>query len=111
MDGGTNSSSTLRLDLDTIKLGPLLVPRLWVGLWQLSSNAWGTASVSSIRRAMKHHVEEGYTAFGKQARHSAALRYLNFLYRYGDYSKTIFAYIDLTLSSSRDSRCYHVLFL
>ena len=60
--GESNPSSTL--NLCAIKLGPLLVPRLWVGLWQLSSNAWGTASASSIRRAMKLHVEEGYAAFG-----------------------------------------------
>jgi len=50
--------------MECFQLGPFkAVPRLWVGLWQLSSNAWGTAPVSRIRSEMKRHVEEGYTAF------------------------------------------------
>jgi hypothetical protein len=49
---------------ETFKLGDFTVPRLWTGLWQLSSNAWGTAPVSKIRQAMGRHVEQGYTAFG-----------------------------------------------
>ncbi|KAJ7894798.1 NADP-dependent oxidoreductase domain-containing protein [Mycena leptocephala] len=48
---------------ETFKLGDFTVPRLWTGLWQLSSNAWGTAPVSKIRQAMGRHVEQGYTAF------------------------------------------------
>ncbi|KAJ7364680.1 NADP-dependent oxidoreductase domain-containing protein [Mycena albidolilacea] len=48
---------------ETFQLGPFTAPRLWTGLWQLSSNAWGTASVSKIRQAMGRHVERGYTAF------------------------------------------------
>jgi hypothetical protein len=50
---------------ETFQLGPFTAPRLWTGLWQLSSNAWGTASVSKIRQAMGRHVERGYTAFGR----------------------------------------------
>ncbi|KAJ7057939.1 Aldo keto reductase [Mycena amicta] len=50
---------------ETFTLGEFTVPRLWVGLWQLSSNAWGTTSVPKIRQAMARHVEAGYTAFGK----------------------------------------------
>ncbi|KAJ7202593.1 aldo/keto reductase [Mycena pura] len=49
---------------ETFKLGEFTVPRLWVGLWQLSSNAWGTTSVAKIRQAMGRHVDAGYTAFG-----------------------------------------------
>ncbi|KAJ7113167.1 Aldo keto reductase [Mycena epipterygia] len=48
---------------ETFKLGQFTVPRVWVGLWQLSSNAWGTASVSKIRQAMGRHVDLGHTAF------------------------------------------------
>ncbi|KAJ6532895.1 Aldo keto reductase [Mycena vulgaris] len=48
---------------ETFKLGQFTVPRLWTGLWQLSSNAWGTASVSKIRQAMGRHVDLGQTAF------------------------------------------------
>ncbi|KAJ7113221.1 NADP-dependent oxidoreductase domain-containing protein [Mycena epipterygia] len=47
----------------TFQLGPFTAPRLFTGLWQLSSNAWGTAPVSKIRQAMGHHVDLGYTAF------------------------------------------------
>ncbi|KAJ7058484.1 NADP-dependent oxidoreductase domain-containing protein [Mycena amicta] len=48
---------------ETFQLGEFTVPRLWVGLWQLSSNAWGTTSVPKIRQAMGRHVDAGYTAF------------------------------------------------
>ncbi|KAK0448414.1 aldo/keto reductase [Desarmillaria tabescens] len=48
---------------ETFRLGPFQVPRIWTGLWQLSSNAWGSASVTKIRQAMARHVESGYTAF------------------------------------------------
>ncbi|KAJ6532891.1 Aldo keto reductase [Mycena vulgaris] len=48
---------------ETFQLGPFTAPRLWTGLWQLSSNAWGTAPVSKIRQAMGRHVDGGYTAF------------------------------------------------
>ncbi|KAL5520204.1 hypothetical protein ACEPAG_9417 [Sanghuangporus baumii] len=49
--------------MEFTQLGPLTVPRLFVGLWQLSSNAWGTAPVSRIRAEMKRHVDEGFIAF------------------------------------------------
>ncbi|KZT21740.1 Aldo/keto reductase [Neolentinus lepideus HHB14362 ss-1] len=49
--------------METFQLGPFTVPRLWTGLWQLSSNAWGTAPAPKIRREMARHVELGYTAF------------------------------------------------
>ncbi|EMD32051.1 hypothetical protein CERSUDRAFT_119052 [Gelatoporia subvermispora B] len=48
---------------ETFTLGPFLVPRLWTGLWQLSSNAWGSASAPKIRQEMARYVENGYTAF------------------------------------------------
>ncbi|EPQ55540.1 Aldo/keto reductase [Gloeophyllum trabeum ATCC 11539] len=49
--------------LETFQLGPLIAPRIWTGLWQLSSNAWGTAPASKIRREMARHAELGYVAF------------------------------------------------
>ncbi|KAI0685209.1 Aldo/keto reductase [Cytidiella melzeri] len=49
--------------LETFKLGPYVVPRLWNGLWQLSSNAWGSAPSSKIRRHMAQYVSQGYIAF------------------------------------------------
>jgi len=48
---------------ETFPLGPFSPPRLWVGLWQLSSTAWGSAPASKIREAMARHVDQGYTAF------------------------------------------------
>ncbi|TDL19795.1 Aldo/keto reductase [Rickenella mellea] len=49
--------------MESIQLGPLTVPRVWVGLWQLSGNAWGSAPAAKIRRDMLRHVEEGFSAF------------------------------------------------
>ncbi|KAF9021616.1 Aldo/keto reductase [Hymenopellis radicata] len=49
--------------VETFQLGPFVVPRIWTGLWQLSSSAWGSPSVSQIRQGMKRHVERGYTSF------------------------------------------------
>ncbi|GAB1525484.1 hypothetical protein RhiTH_008647 [Rhizoctonia solani] len=49
--------------LETTVLGPFTVPRVWTGLWQLSSPAWGTAPSGKIKREMARHVAEGYTAF------------------------------------------------
>ncbi|KAF8671933.1 aldo kereductase [Rhizoctonia solani] len=51
------------LCLETTVLGPFTVPRVWTGLWQLSSPAWGTAPSGKIKREMARHVAEGYTAF------------------------------------------------
>ncbi|KAF9494682.1 Aldo/keto reductase [Pleurotus eryngii] len=49
--------------METFNCGPFRAPRVWTGLWQLSSNAWGSAPVSKIRSGMSRHVELGYTAF------------------------------------------------
>ncbi|KAG8759421.1 hypothetical protein FRC14_005995 [Serendipita sp. 396] len=43
--------------------GSIKVPRIWTGLWQLSSPAWGTAPAARIRREMRKHVDKGFTAF------------------------------------------------
>ncbi|EIM84488.1 Aldo/keto reductase [Stereum hirsutum FP-91666 SS1] len=48
---------------ETFQLGPFVAPRLWIGLWQLSSTAWGSASASKIRQSMARHADQGYTAF------------------------------------------------
>ncbi|KAF8055146.1 NADP-dependent oxidoreductase domain-containing protein [Lyophyllum atratum] len=59
----TSSNSTTTCGVETFRLGPFVTPRIWTGLWQLSSNAWGSASVSKIRQGMARHVDLGYTAF------------------------------------------------
>lgn len=58
-------SMALTRRIENFQLGPFEVPRIWMGLWQLSSSAWGSASVSQIRQALERHVEHGYTAFGE----------------------------------------------
>ncbi|KAL4062828.1 NADP-dependent oxidoreductase domain-containing protein [Scleroderma yunnanense] len=55
--------SNSKPSLETFELGPFTVPKIWVGLWQLSSNAWGSAPTAKIRRGMARHAELGYNAF------------------------------------------------
>ncbi|KAH8987254.1 Aldo/keto reductase [Lactarius akahatsu] len=58
-----SSSDVTATHWETFPLGPFNPPRLWVGLWQLSSTAWGSAPAARIREAMARHVDQGYTAF------------------------------------------------
>lgn len=58
-------SHTATTTRETFQLGPFVVPRVWTGLWQLSSNAWGSAPASKVRQGMNRYVQLGYTAFGK----------------------------------------------
>ncbi|KAM0513309.1 hypothetical protein ACHAPE_007961 [Trichoderma viride] len=39
------------------------VPRIFSGLWQMSSPAWGAASTSKIVEQFSKHVQQGFTAF------------------------------------------------
>lgn len=52
---------------ETFVLGKYELPRLFNGLWQLSSNSWGSAPAAKIRRQMATYAENGYTAFGEHA--------------------------------------------
>ena len=56
--------------VECFRLGPLVSSRIWTGLWQLSSQEWGTAKVSKVLEAMKRHVEMGYNGFGTQSHHN-----------------------------------------
>ncbi|KAJ7683442.1 NADP-dependent oxidoreductase domain-containing protein [Mycena rosella] len=59
------SSATSPIPHEHFDLGPHKgIPRLFCGLWQLSSNSWGSAPVPRIRKEMKEHVDLGFTAFG-----------------------------------------------
>ncbi|TCD60964.1 hypothetical protein EIP91_009245 [Steccherinum ochraceum] len=49
--------------LESFQLGRFTVPRLWNGLWQLSSNAWGSAPAREIKKSMEVYAQRGYTAF------------------------------------------------
>ena len=56
------------MELETFMLAPATrLPRIWIGLWQLSSNAWGSAPAQKVRDAMSTHLGKGYFAFGKRA--------------------------------------------
>ncbi|EXJ78908.1 hypothetical protein A1O3_08408 [Capronia epimyces CBS 606.96] len=55
--------STIPLPLETFDLGPFTAPRLFGGLWQLSSPAWGVASQVKIMQQFAKYVDTGYTAF------------------------------------------------
>ncbi|ORX38993.1 NADP-dependent oxidoreductase domain-containing protein [Kockovaella imperatae] len=48
--------------LQTTLLGPIKVPRLFYGLWQLSSPAWGTSSLEDITQAMSSLASLGFIA-------------------------------------------------
>ena len=48
---------------ETFELNGRSVPRIFSGLWQMSSPAWGSASSSKIVDQFSRHVESGLTAF------------------------------------------------
>ncbi|KAG0646482.1 hypothetical protein D0Z07_7490 [Hyphodiscus hymeniophilus] len=50
-------------DLEMFRLGRSLVPRLFMGLWQFSSPAWGSASRSQIHDGFRKHVDAGFSAY------------------------------------------------
>jgi hypothetical protein len=50
--------------IERFQLGNSLVPRMFMGLWQFSSPAWGTASKSKINKHFRKHVDAGFTAYG-----------------------------------------------
>ncbi|EKM75128.1 hypothetical protein AGABI1DRAFT_109653 [Agaricus bisporus var. burnettii JB137-S8] len=45
------------------RLGQVSVPRIWTGLWQLSSSAWGSADLDDIKKSMGRLVDSGYYFF------------------------------------------------
>ena len=51
-----------RHDLETWNLGPFTVPRLFNGLWQLSSPAWGSGSAEKQDSDLVRLVEAGLVA-------------------------------------------------
>ncbi|KAI1877717.1 hypothetical protein JX265_003725 [Neoarthrinium moseri] len=48
---------------DTFEMGGKRLPRIFSGLWQLSSPAWGSASAPKIFAQFAKHVESGFSAF------------------------------------------------
>jgi hypothetical protein len=52
-------------EIEKFQLGSRTVPRIFGGLWQMSSPAWGTAPRSKIIKQFKQQVSTGLTAFGE----------------------------------------------
>ncbi|KAF4964599.1 hypothetical protein FSARC_7505 [Fusarium sarcochroum] len=48
---------------ETFQLGERQLPRIFSGLWQMSSPAWGAAPMSKIVDQFSTHVQSGFTAF------------------------------------------------
>ncbi|PTB35867.1 hypothetical protein M441DRAFT_152643 [Trichoderma asperellum CBS 433.97] len=48
---------------ETFQLNRRIVPRIFSGLWQMSSPAWGAASTVKIVEQFSKHVQQGFTAF------------------------------------------------
>ncbi|KAJ0107911.1 hypothetical protein J7T55_007123 [Diaporthe amygdali] len=55
----TISVKERHVDIETFQLGPHRMPRVFNGLWQLSSPAWGSASAESQETALAELVELG----------------------------------------------------
>lgn len=54
--------SKRHVDIETFRAGPYSMPRLFNGLWQLSSPAWGSGSAESQDAALTGLVEDGLSA-------------------------------------------------
>ncbi|KAJ5126505.1 hypothetical protein N7448_007284 [Penicillium atrosanguineum] len=63
----TNPSALSCEDLsaipETFHLSGIALPRVFTGLWQLSSPAWGAASRSKMMEHFSRYVKNGFTAF------------------------------------------------
>lgn len=53
----------LSSDIETFELAGVSLPRLFSGLWQLSSPSWGTASTASIQSQFESYAAQGFTAY------------------------------------------------
>ncbi|KUJ17453.1 aldo/keto reductase-like protein [Mollisia scopiformis] len=50
-------------NIETMALGEAIVPRMFMGLWQFSSPAWGSASWSNIQKDFRKHADAGFVAY------------------------------------------------
>lgn len=62
--GRFGQSRRANSSIETFKLGSDVVPRMFMGLWQLSSPSWGSASKSQINKDFRKHINAGFTAYG-----------------------------------------------
>lgn len=105
----TQSSRDPEVFPETFELNGTTLPRIFSGLWQLSSPAWGSASSQRMNAQLGKHVQSGFTAFDT-ADH------------YGDAELTLVSYflpspleverpltVQGTVSISTSSRQFHFL--
>ncbi|KAE9968110.1 hypothetical protein BLS_006018 [Venturia inaequalis] len=66
-EGGQQLSKStippLASHIETFKLSNVVLPRLFSGLWQLSSPLWGTASPLQMREQFSAYASSGFTAY------------------------------------------------
>lgn len=62
------SAEKRHVDIEMFQLGPHRMPRVFNGLWQLSSPAWGSASAESQEAALAELVELGLSTTGEWTR-------------------------------------------
>ena len=67
------------------RIGPVHAPRIWTGLWQLSSSAWGSADVEDIKQSLRKLVDSGYYFFGACLPYLDTQAFINLIYRYGEH--------------------------
>jgi aryl-alcohol dehydrogenase-like predicted oxidoreductase len=48
---------------ETFAMGQVTLPRIFSGLWQMSSPSWGSAPMSMITGQLSKHVSSGFTSF------------------------------------------------
>ncbi|KAK4494374.1 hypothetical protein PRZ48_014672 [Zasmidium cellare] len=54
---------SLPSSIETFNLNNIPLPRLFSGLWQLSSPSWGVASTKQIQSHFQAHVSQGFVAY------------------------------------------------
>lgn len=60
---GTEQMQAPLVAQETFRLGDTTLPRIFSGLWQMSSPAWGSAPTFKIVEQFTRHVQSGLTAF------------------------------------------------
>lgn len=58
-----DTARAVRRPIETFQLGQLTAPRIFCGLWQLSSPAWGSASQSKMMKSFSKYLSSGFSAF------------------------------------------------
>lgn len=59
------SAERRHVDIEMFELGPHRMPRVFNGLWQLSSPAWGSTSAESQEAALAELIELGLSTAGE----------------------------------------------